>query len=144
MAVKGDHNYVRAVRGRSLEFGHFRDNGDGTVMDMRTGLMWQQEETKAMTWEKALAYCENLDLGGYNDWRLPGIRELLSLVDDIRRDPSINTAYFPGCWPSIYWSSTTHTLYPGFVWYVGFDDGQVHGGGHKGRRYYVRAVRGGE
>ena len=144
MAIKSNHNYVRAVRGRSLEFGRFRDNGDGTVMDMTTGLMWQQEEVKAVTWEEALAYCENLDLAGYRGWRLPNIRELLSLVDDIRRDPSINTVFFPGCRPSIYWSSTTHILYPGFAWYVKFNDGRVHGGGHKGRRYYVRAVRGGE
>lgn len=144
MDIKSEHNYVRAVRGRILEFGHFRDNGDSTVADMTTGLMWQQTETEAMTWEKALAYCENLNLAGYNDWRLPNIRELLSLVDDIRCDPSINTAYFPGCRPSIYWSSTTHTHYPGFAWYIGFDDGRVHGGGHKVRSHYVRAVRGGE
>jgi len=142
MSIKGDHNYVRAVRGRPLEFSCFKDNGDGTVTDMTTGIMWQQTETKAMTWEKALAYCEDLDLAGYHDWRLPNIRELLSLVDDSRHKPSIDTSYFPGCRPSIYWASTTNTGYPGFAWYVGFNDGQVHGGGHKGRRNYVRAVRG--
>ena len=144
MSIKSDHNYVRAVRGRPLEFCHFKDNKDGTVTDITTGLMWHQTETSAMTWEKALAFCENLDLAGYHDWRLPNIRELLSLVDDSRRQPSIDTAYFPGCRPSIYWSSTTYSLYPGFAWYVSFNDGQVHGGGHKGRWNYVRAVRGGE
>jgi len=144
MRVKSDHNFVRAVRGRPLEFGHFSDNGDGTVADMTTGLMWQQTETKATSWAKALAYCENLDLAGYNDWRLPNIRELLSLVDDSRNKPSIDKANFPGCRPDIYWSSTTHSAYPGFAWYVSFNDGQVHGSGHKGRGYYVRAVRGGE
>lgn len=144
MFNKSDANYVRAVRGRPLEFGHFRDNGDGTVTDITTGLMWQQGEGKAMTWEKALAYCENLDLAGYRDWRLPNIRELLSLVDDNRSEPSIDTSYFPGCRPSIYWSSTTHTVYPSLAWHVGFHDGQVHGGGHKERRHYVRAVRGGK
>jgi murein DD-endopeptidase MepM/ murein hydrolase activator NlpD len=143
MSIKSDHNYVRAVRGRPLEFCHFIDNGDGTVTDMTTGLMWQQTEAKAMTWEKALAYCKDLDLAGYRDWQLPNIRELLSLVDDSSHEPSIDTAYFPGCRPSIYWSSTTHSAYPSFAWYVGFKDGQVRGGGHKGRRNYVRAVRGG-
>jgi murein DD-endopeptidase MepM/ murein hydrolase activator NlpD len=141
MRSKGDRNYVRAVRGRPLEFGHFRDNGDGTIIDVTTGIMWQQTETKAMTWEKALAFCENLNLGGHHDWRLPNIRELSSLVDDGRHDPSINTAYFPGCRPAEYWSSTTNALYPAFGWYVGFDDGRVHGGGEKGRCHYVRAVR---
>ena len=143
MLAKSDSNYVRAVRGRPLEFGHFKDDGDGTVTDITTGLMWQQREAKAMTWEKALAYCESLDVAGYSDWRLPNIRELLSLVDDSLRDPSIDTDYFPGCRPSIYWSSTTHSLYVGFAWHIGFDDGRVRGGGHKGRRYYLRAVRAG-
>jgi hypothetical protein len=140
---KNEKNYARAVRGRTLEFGHFRDNGDGTVTDITTGLMWEQTETRAMTWEKALAFSENLDLAGFRDWRLPTIRELSRLVDDSRREPSIDTAYFPGCRPSFYWSSTTHALYPGFAWHVRFDDGLVRAG-HKGRRYYVRAVRGGE
>jgi len=140
---KNEKNYVRAVRGRTMEYGHFLDNGDGTVSDITTGLMWEQTETRAMTWEKALAYSEDLDLAGYHDWRLPTIRELSRLVDDSRRDPSIDTAYFPGCRPSVYWSSTTHTLYPSFAWHVQFDDGLVQAG-HKGRRYYVRAVRGGK
>jgi len=143
IGVMNEKNYVRAVRGRTLEFGHFRDNGDGTVTDITTGLMWEQTETRAMTWEKALAFSEDLDLAGFRDWRLPTIRELSRLVDDSRREPSIDTAYFPGCRPSVYWSSTTHALYPGFAWHVGFDDGLVHAG-HKGRRYYVRAVRGGK
>ena len=140
---EGDYNYVRAVRGRTLEYCHFRDNGDGTVTDTATGLMWYQTETKAMTWEKSLAFCEKLDFAGYDDWRLPNIRELLSLVDDSRRAPSIDTVCFPGCRPYGYWSSTTNTLYPGFAWYVGFNDGRVYGGGLKDRRHYVRPVRGG-
>jgi hypothetical protein len=144
MRSKGEHNHVRAVRGRPLEFGRFRDNGDGTITDVTTGIMWQQTETKAMTWEKALAYCENLNVGGHHDWRLPNIRELSSLVDDSRRAPSINTAYFPGCRPAEYWSSTTNALYPAFGWYVGFNDGRVNGGGEKGRCHYVRAVRNAE
>jgi hypothetical protein len=139
--MKSDRHYVRAVRGRPLEFGHFKDNGDGTITDLTTGLMWQQTETRAMTWEEALAYCENLDLARRRDWRLPNIRELLTLVDDTRPGPAIDVSYFPGCRPSGYWSSTTHTPYPDFAWYVEFNDGQAHGGGQKGRRYFVRAVR---
>ncbi|MBW1744407.1 MAG: DUF1566 domain-containing protein [Deltaproteobacteria bacterium] len=144
MQAKGDLNYVRAVHGRPLEFGHFRDNGDGTVTDITTGLMWQQTEAKAMTWERALAYCEKLALAGYTDWKLPNIRELSSLLSDSCQEPSIDKAHFPGCRPSHYWSSTTNALYPTFGWYVGFEDGRVHGGGEKGRRSYVRAVRNAE
>ena len=142
--VKSDRHYVRAVRGRPLEFCDFRDNGDGTVTDITTGLTWQQGEVQFMTWENALMYCEDLDLGGYKDWRLPNIRELSSLVNDLIRNPSIETAYFPGCRPSTYWSSTTYSRFPDFAWYVQFVDGGVQSGGHKTRQYSVRAVRGGE
>lgn len=142
--IKSDGHPVRAVRGRPLEFGDFRDNGDGTVTDIATGLMWQQAEDRPMTWETALAYCQDLDLGGYDDWRLPDIRELSGLVDDLRRNPSIDTAYFPGCRPANYWSGTSYARYPDFAWYVRFADGRVQQGGQKGRQYYVRAVRGGE
>jgi len=140
---KNEKNLVRAVRGGPLEFGHFLDNGDGTVTDITTGLMWEQTETGAMTWEKALAFSEDLELAGFHDWRLPTIRELSRLVDDSRREPSIDETFFPGCRPSVYWSSTTHALYPSLAWYVGFDDGLVEAE-YKGSRYYVRAVRGGK
>ena len=143
MSGENDLNYVRAVRGRPLEFGHFVDNGDGTVTDTTSGLMWQQAETKAMRWEKALSFCEDIDLGGYQDWRLPNIRELLSLVDENGGAPSINAEFFPGCRPHTYWSSTTHTGFPGFAWGVPFEGDRSLGASQKGRHNYVRAVRGG-
>ncbi|MDY6836631.1 MAG: DUF1566 domain-containing protein [Thermodesulfobacteriota bacterium] len=145
-AISGENdlNYVRAVRGRALEFGHFVDNGDGTVTDTSSGLMWQQTETKAMRWKKALAYCEDTELGGYQDWRLPNIRELLSLVDENVDAPAINAGFFPGCRPRTYWSSTTHTGFPGYAWGVPFEGGaQSLRASQKGRANYVRAVRGG-
>ena len=57
------------------------DNGDGTITDTTTGLMWQQSTQEDMDWESVISYCESLTLGGYNDWRLPNINELKSLVD---------------------------------------------------------------
>ena len=79
------------------------DNFDGTVSDTVTGLQWQQATMDLdhngiaddMTWEDALAACENLTLGGYSDWRLPNIFELLSLVDYSRSNPAIDTTVFP-------------------------------------------------
>ena len=121
------------------------DIGDGTVTDTSTGLMWQQQATHAgtMTWEQALAYCEGLSLGGYTDWRLPAKKELISLVDDSRYNPSINTDYFPGTAASWYWSSTTDVNSTGYAWSVHFDGGYVF---HlnKSTAGYVRAVRGGQ
>ncbi len=75
--------YVRFVRGNK-EYGRnrFRNNGDGTVSDRATGLMWQQaDDGKARDWEDALTYAEGLEQGGYIDWRLPNAKELQSIVD---------------------------------------------------------------
>ena len=82
-------------------FGAFHDNGNGTVSDSVTGLMWQQGDGQnddgGRTWEEALGYCENLSLGGHSDWRLPNVRELETLVAWDRYDPAIDTMYFPEC-----------------------------------------------
>jgi hypothetical protein len=75
--------YVRLVRGNTA-YGKnsFQDNGDGTVSDQATGLMWQQADGgKGRDWEDALAYAEGLRLAGYTDWRLPNAKELQSIVD---------------------------------------------------------------
>lgn len=58
----------------------YTDNGDGTVTDNVTGLMWQQDPGEKMTWEEAVENLESFELGGYDDWRLPTVKELYSLV----------------------------------------------------------------
>ena len=100
----------------------FTDNGDGTVTDSATGLMWQHDDSGAgMQWEDALAYAEDLSLAGHDDWRLPNAKELQSIVDYTRSpDYSSSAAIDPvfSCtgitneeldvdypW---YWTSTTH------------------------------------
>jgi len=119
--------YVRAVRsGQTGSLDHLVNNGDGTVTDTETGLMWQQSvvETK-MTWEQALSYFENLNLAGHEDWRLPTIKELQSLLDYSRFDPAINPAYFPDTDTSWHWyrSSTNVAGDGGYVWIKNFYDG---------------------
>ena len=141
-----DHNYyVRAVRGGQPGplYTEYSDNGDGTVTDKFTDLMWQQAGSSSnLTWEQSLAYCENLNLGGYTDWRLPTIKELRSLVDFSRYSPSINTTFFPNT-QTFYCSSTTYTKDTYNAWGVYFNDG-YDGYGSKVNGGYVRAVRGGQ
>ena len=85
-------NYVRAVRGNRYGVNDFVDNGDGTVIDRATGLMWQKADSgSGMDWQNALAYAENLELAGYDDWRLPNVKELQSIVD-YTRSPSASDA----------------------------------------------------
>ena len=110
---KSPGNYARCVRGHSLEFNAFTDNGDGTTTHNNTKLMWQKDSGGEMDWESAIQYCENLTLAGYNEWRLPNIKELSTLTDFNRSSPAINTDYFPNTLNNTpggsdsYWSSTT-------------------------------------
>jgi len=119
--------------------GRFTDNGDGTVTDNRTGLMWQKKTALGTyMWQEALKYCENLSLAGHDDWRLPNVRELQSIVDYGRRNPSIDPVF--GAVSSFYWSSSTYVHYPPYAWIVSFHYGYV-GGHDKTFGHYVRAVR---
>jgi hypothetical protein len=119
------------------------DNGDGTVTDIETKLMWQQKtDENYMNWDRAISYCPGLSLAGYKDWRLPALDELKTLVDSGSYLPSINRIYFPDTVSSLYWSSTTYYLYTYFAWGVNFDYG-YDSIPFKSFSYYVRAVRGG-
>ena len=86
----------------------YTDNLDGTITDNVTTLVWQQQVvTTFVTWADAITYCDNLILGGRADWRLPSRIELVSLIDNSRLNPSINTTYFIA--PNLHlWSSTTY------------------------------------
>jgi len=94
-AMSGNR-FVRAVRGNtSYGINDFVDNGDATVSDKATGLMWSQNDNgEALNWEAALAYAENATLAGYDDWRLPNAKELQSIADYSGVFPAINTSVF--------------------------------------------------
>ncbi len=63
--------------------GRFTDNGDGTVTDTRTGLMWAARDNGSdINWDDAKRYCENYTGGGHSDWRMPTISELQGLYDE--------------------------------------------------------------
>jgi hypothetical protein len=58
----------------------YQDNGDGTVTDLNTGLMWQKDPGGKKTYAEAVAGADTFNLAGYDDWRLPTIKELYSLI----------------------------------------------------------------
>jgi len=85
-------NYVRCVQGDTYGVNEFVENGDGTVTDKATGLMWEQSDSgSGMNWEDALIYAEKATTGDYDDWRLPNIKELQSIVD-YNRSPSASNS----------------------------------------------------
>ena len=120
----------------------YTDNGDGTVTDNVTGLMWQQTDGGEMTWEQAQAYAGGLSLGGHDDWRLPISHELFSLVDLNAVNPAMNTTYFPNAQAARYWSSTTQVNAASRAWTVDFGYGLVSYDEKTGQ-WSVRCVRGG-
>ncbi|MBI9045882.1 MAG: DUF1566 domain-containing protein [Anaerolineaceae bacterium] len=73
----------------------YTNNGDGTILDNVSGLMWQQDPGEKMTYSQAVAGASDLDLVGYSDWRLPSIKELYSLIQFDGLDPSGSSSTNP-------------------------------------------------
>jgi len=155
--------YLRLVRGNP-DYGRndFHDNGDGTVLDRATGLIWAKSDSgRGMNWAAALSYCQGLNLGGHGDWRLPNAKELHSIVDYSRAPDATHSAAIDPVfhitaisdeeggrdWPYL-WSSTSHldgrrpgdfAVYFAFGRALGYLGGQGQGmggppsmGGHPG------------
>jgi hypothetical protein len=120
-----DYYNIQCVREHQYTGQSFVDNGDETVTDINTGLMWQQTFICEDFFEPTLSYCENFVLAGYDDWRLPNIKELVSIVDYEKHWPSIDTTYFPHTNTMNYWSSTTDAASPDHIWHVKFDTGRI-------------------
>lgn len=78
----------------------YTDNGDGTVTDNVTGIIWSQtpdildggdgiiDSNDKLSSDNALTYCENLELGSYTDWTLPNVKQLYSLMNFLGTDPT--------------------------------------------------------
>jgi len=122
------------------------DNGDGTVYNTGTNLMWQQATAPGVwTWQQADNYCGNLTLASHSDWRLPTIDELSTLYDKSipPPGPKIDRNFFPDTEASYpYWSSTPEGR-PGLMWFLSFDTGPFNLGVMT-ETYCVRAVRVGQ
>jgi hypothetical protein len=120
----------------------YQDNGDQTVTDQNSGLIWMQADdgTKRI-WQDAVAYCNGLDFAGQSDWRLPIKFELDSIVDYGRSYPAVHSVF--KCQSSFYWSATIYLDDPAYAWGVYANDGGDHWL-DKSNRYYVRCVRAGQ
>ncbi|ETR65620.1 MAG: hypothetical protein OMM_13970, partial [Candidatus Magnetoglobus multicellularis str. Araruama] len=128
LAIAKTHSCcIRIVRGQR----RLLDNSDNllinngeAVTDICTGLMWQRESLALKkTWQSAIEYCENLSMSGYNDWRLPTLKELRSIVDLSKSGPAINEEFFYNNMLDFYWASTSVMSHNGHAWGVLFGTG---------------------
>ena len=100
---------------------HSYETVDGVVTDRVTGLMWQRNLTdKFFTFQDAQRNCDELSLGGHDDWRLPSRIELVSILDMTRIQPSIDVNTFPGTPNDWFWTSSLDVRNPSAAWYVYF------------------------
>ena len=121
----------------------FTDNGDGTITDNVTNLIWQQvDDDTTRNWVTADTYCTGLALSSLS-WRLPKIRELSRIVNFEISGPAIDSANFTGTDNAAYWTSTTNALNPSNAWTVDFISGASASTSDKaGNSNLVRCVTG--
>ncbi|MBF0539427.1 MAG: DUF1566 domain-containing protein, partial [Nitrospirae bacterium] len=137
----------------------FTVNSDQTVNDNLTGLVWTKDAGTPtvgscaggkMTWQAALDYVSCLNTAnylGYNDWRMPNVNELESLVNAEQATPAtwLFLQVFANVQSNAYWSSTSYASNTSYAWFVSMVDGNVSGSGLvKSRTYYVWPVRAGQ
>ena len=161
--VEGEDGHASMRKGVAWPNPRFTDNGNGTVTDNLTGLIWLEDANAFGTrpWTNALTDCATLNSGEHGltdgsvegDWRLPNVQELHSLIDYGRDSPALCNTAGTGQWTegdpftvvqsSGYWSSTTRAANTANAWYVYLMTGVV-GNASKGGGSYVWQVRGGQ
>lgn len=168
--AEGDDGDIQA--GVVLPNPRFTDNGDGTITDNLTHLIWLKDANCSQgdrSWDNALADVEELNssqtmnghncdnyTGTFTDWRLPNVRELQSLINYAFNDPALSDSAGTAEWAqgdaftdigsASYWSSTTDANFTDFgalfAWFVNFDNGDVLSS-NKTNGSFVLPVRGG-
>jgi predicted small secreted protein len=142
--TQSNKHYVKCVdatnsKRKSANFA--RDNS-GIVLDYNSKLSWQDNTTvDSKNWKEAIDYCEALTLGGYNDWRLPNISELSSIID-LSSSTKLDST-FKSTLQKVYWSSTSHVASSKISWGINFAYG-TNSYHPKKEKKALRCVRGGK
>lgn len=141
---------------KKLFANRYADQQDGTIVDTKTALHWMQfalgqtwngkanlTEAKRYTWQEALNAADEFNktggFAGYQDWRVPSIDELKTIVEQSKK-PAINHTMFPATPLALFWSSTTQPNLNQSAWAVYFYGGSAYWYG-KTSYYFVRLVR---
>lgn len=136
----------------------FTDNGDGTVTDNMTGLVWTKNANMLGTtqnWYEAVGACNTLADNGTDrvdgslpgDWRMPNVRELQSLIDYGQSYPALPAGHpFFDVQSSSYWTSTSYVSFESYSWGISLSNGYTAPAYYKGgsRNGFVWCVRDGQ
>lgn len=128
------------TQGRSGPASRFNIAAD-SAQDNATDLTWQRGWVAAQTWLDALASCEALVLDNASDWRMPTLKELLTIVDERAIDPSIDISAFPDTPAEWFWASSPGLCSTDYGWTVSFTDGYCTPAATT-QQYLTRCVRG--
>lgn len=119
----------------------FTVNADGTAVDNLTGLMWMRCSigqawdatnntctggTEQLTWQQALLVAADYQYAGFDDWQLPNVKELSSLVERQCVDAAINNVVFPATLAQNYWTNTSGVGSITQAWAVAFYSGKTN------------------
>ena len=121
---------------------------DGVCRELNSGRMWQVVSSKKLrSLDQAQAYVEQLDLGGYDDWRLPSVKELTSIIDFAEVAPAINETHFSHTSSNTgtyYWTATEHPEDSSKYFNIEFRYGTINALNSAAKANFVKCVRGAE
>lgn len=134
--INGDDGYYQ----KGIQSNLVRDDGLKVLKDNVTNLLWQDgEEIVSKTWSNAISYCEDLSFANFEDWRLPSLEELNTIVDYGKSSPAIKDGFL-NTKSNSYWSSTPYRNDNSLAWIVDFSYGDDNWS-YKTNSNAVRCVR---
>ena len=114
------------------------------LLDSKTSLTWQDNsDTKdaKRDWNEAVLFCKELSLAGFDDWRLPIVKELESIIEISKHETNENDGFQNIGTDGYYWSGSAHDERKEFAWMMNFTRGYEYIN-YKTYKRYVRCVRG--